>query len=65
LSKTFKVSNDIRFEEKLTDIVGLYMNPPERQKFDTFFQKLCIPQPSLPINSSTYDGFQAEAKKCL
>jgi transposase len=30
LSKTFKVSNDIRFEEKLTDIVGLYMNPPER-----------------------------------
>ena len=30
LSRTFKVSNDIRFEEKLTDIVGLYMNPPER-----------------------------------
>ena len=29
LSRTFKVSNDIRFEEKLTDIVGLYMNPPE------------------------------------
>ncbi len=30
LSKTVKVSNDIRFEEKLTDIVGLYMNPPDR-----------------------------------
>jgi transposase len=30
LSKTFKVSNDRRFEEKLVDVVGLYMNPPER-----------------------------------
>jgi hypothetical protein len=29
-SKNFKVSNDIRFEEKLTDIVGLCMNPPEQ-----------------------------------
>ena len=28
--KTFKLSNDPRFEEKLIDIVGLYMNPPEK-----------------------------------
>jgi transposase/transcriptional regulator with XRE-family HTH domain len=27
--KTFKLSNDKKFEEKLEDIVGLYMNPPE------------------------------------
>jgi len=27
--KTFKLSNDPRFVEKLEDIVGLYMNPPE------------------------------------
>ena len=27
--KTFKVSNDPRFAEKLVDIVGLYLNPPE------------------------------------
>ena len=27
---TFKLSNDRRFEEKLVDVVGLYMNPPER-----------------------------------
>ncbi|MCA1677542.1 MAG: IS630 family transposase [Actinobacteria bacterium] len=27
--KTFKLSNDRRFEEKLVDIVGLYLNPPE------------------------------------
>ncbi len=29
LIKTFKVSNDPRFVEKLVDIVGLYLNPPE------------------------------------
>ena len=26
--KSFKVSNDPDFEEKLTDVVGLYLNPP-------------------------------------
>ena len=30
LTKTFKVSNDPMFEEKVTDIVGLYLDPPER-----------------------------------
>ena len=28
-TKMFKVSNDPRFAEKLVDIVGLYLNPPE------------------------------------
>ena len=28
--RTFKVSNDPRFFEKLTDVVGLYLNPPEK-----------------------------------
>jgi len=27
LVKTFKLSNDPRFEEKLVDVVGLYLNP--------------------------------------
>ncbi|QZS57079.1 IS630 family transposase [Rhodococcus opacus] len=27
---TFKLSNDPRFEEKLVDVVGLYLNPPEK-----------------------------------
>ena len=27
--QTFKLSNDPRFEEKLVDVVGLYLNPPE------------------------------------
>lgn len=26
----FKISNDPRFEEKVRDVVGLYLNPPER-----------------------------------
>ena len=30
LVKTFKVSNDPHFEEKVTDVVGLYLNPPDR-----------------------------------
>jgi hypothetical protein len=30
--EVFKVSTDPRFEEKLVDVVGLYMNPPERAR---------------------------------
>ncbi len=30
LVKTFKLSTDTRFEEKLVDVVGLYLNPPEK-----------------------------------
>jgi len=26
--QTFKLSNDPKFEEKLVDVVGLYLNPP-------------------------------------
>ena len=54
LSRTFKVSNDIRFEEKLTDIVGLYMNPPERVVVlccdeKSQVQALDRTQPGLPL----------------
>jgi hypothetical protein len=27
---TFKLSTDPRFEEKMVDVVGLYLDPPER-----------------------------------
>ena len=30
LVKTFKLSNDKHFERKLIDVVGLYLNPPEK-----------------------------------
>jgi transposase len=51
---TFKVSNDPRFEEKLVDVVGLYLNPPERAVVFCFDEKtqcqaLDRTQPSLPL----------------
>jgi transposase len=52
--ETFKLSNDPDFEAKLVDIVGLYLNPPERavvlcvdEKTQT--QALDRTQPSLPM----------------
>jgi transposase len=52
--ETFKVSNDPHFEEKLTDVVGLYLNPPERAVVFSFDEKtqcqaLDRTQPSLPM----------------
>ena len=35
LAKTFKLSNDPRFEEKLIDVVGLYLDPPVRHEAPT------------------------------
>ena len=30
VTRTFKISNDPRFEQKFWDVTGLYLNPPER-----------------------------------
>jgi Homeodomain-like domain len=30
LVRTFKLSNDRRFDEKLIDVVGVYLNPPDK-----------------------------------
>ncbi len=51
---TFKLSADPRFEEKLVDVVGLYLNPPERAVVlcvdeKTQVQALERSQPSLPM----------------
>jgi transposase len=51
---TFKVSNDPRFEEKLVDVVGLYVNPPARAVVFSYDEKtqcqaLDRTQPSLPL----------------
>lgn len=51
---TFKLSNDPHFEEKIIDVVGLYMNPPERAVVFSFDEKtqcqaLDRTQPSLPM----------------
>lgn len=37
--ETFKFSNDPRFTEKLQDVVGLYMNPPDRALVFSFDEK--------------------------
>jgi transposase len=52
--KTFKLSNDKRFEEKLIDVVGLYLNPPEKAIVlcvdeKSQIQALDRTQPGLPI----------------
>jgi len=54
LVKTFKVSNDPRFVEKTVDIVGLYVDPPERALVLSVDEKSQIQaldrtQPSLPM----------------
>ncbi|MGH2535170.1 MAG: IS630 family transposase [Thermomicrobiales bacterium] len=52
--ETFKLSSDPRFEEKLIDVVGLYLNPPERAAVFSFDEKTQVQaldrtQPSLPM----------------
>jgi len=52
--ETFKLSTDPRFEEKLADVVGLYLNPPERAIVLSMDEKSQIQaldrtQPSLPM----------------
>lgn len=63
--KTFKISNDPQFAEKVVDIVGLYMNPPSNALVlsvdeKTQIQALDRTQPGLPlsegrIGSRTHD----------
>lgn len=52
--KSFKISNDPRFAEKLEDIVGLYLNPPEHALVLSLDEKSQIQaldrtQPGLPL----------------
>ena len=54
LVRTFKLSNDPKFVEKLVDVVGLYMNPPDRALVlcadeKSQIQALDRTQPSLPL----------------
>jgi hypothetical protein len=54
LVKTFKASNDPEFEEKLVDVVGLYLDPPDNAVVlcmdeKSSLQALVRTQPSLPV----------------
>ena len=53
-TKTFKLSRDPRFLEKLTDVVGLYLNPPDKAMVlcvdeKSQIQALNRTQPGLPL----------------
>ena len=52
--KSFKLSRDARFLEKLTDVVGLYLNPPQQALVlcvdeKSQIQALDRTQPGLPL----------------
>jgi len=54
LVRTFKVSNDSQFVEKLRDVIGLYLNPPEHALVFSLDEKSQIQaldrtQPPLPL----------------
>lgn len=65
LTRTFKLSNDARFEEKFWDVIGLYLNPPEKALVlccdeKSQCQALERTQPGLPlgighIKTTTHD----------
>jgi hypothetical protein len=53
-TKNFKLSRDVRFLEKLTDVVGLYLNPPQKALVLCVDEKIQIQaldrtQPGLPL----------------
>ena len=54
IHKQFKISNDPKFEEKLSDVVGLYLSPPENAIVFCVDEKSSIQaldrtQPGLPL----------------
>ena len=65
LTRTFKLSNDRRFEEKFWDVIGLYLNPPDKALVlccdeKSQCQALERTQPGLPlgvghIRTATHD----------
>ena len=68
LVKTFKVSNDPHFEEKLRDVVGLYLDPPENALVlsadeKTSIQALDRTQPSLPMIKGRCDTMTHDYKR--
>lgn len=68
LVDTFKLSNDPRFEEKLIDVVGLYLNPPEKaivlcMDEKSSIQALDRTQPSLPMTKGRAETMTHDYKR--
>lgn len=61
-TRSFKLSRDINFLEKLTDVVGLYLNPPDRSLVlcideKSQIQALDRTQPGLPLKKGRCGTF--------
>ena len=68
LARTFKVSNDPRFVEKLEDIVGLYLNAPEHALVlscdeKSQVQALDRTQPGLPLKKGRAATYTHDYKR--
>ena len=68
LVRRFKVSNDPHFEEKLRDVVGLYLDPPEHALVLSVDEKSQIQaldrtQPSLPLYKGRLGTFTHDYKR--
>lgn len=68
LVKTFKVSNDPLFEEKLHDVVGLYLDPPENAVVFCVDEKSSIQaldrtQPGLPLKKGRAETLTHDYKR--
>ncbi|MGO8765757.1 MAG: IS630 family transposase, partial [Limisphaerales bacterium] len=61
-TRSFKLSRDVKFLEKLTDVVGLYLNPPDRSLVlcideKSQIQALDRTQPGLPLKQGRCGTF--------
>jgi transposase len=68
LTRTFKVSKDAKFDEKATDVVGLYLNPPEHAIVlsvdeKTSVQALERTQPMLPLTKGQIERHTHDYKR--
>jgi len=68
LHKTFKLSRDPKFLEKLTDVVGLYLNPPDKAVVlcvdeKSQIQALDRTQPGLPLKKGRCGTFTHDYKR--
>jgi transposase len=68
LQKTFKLSRDPQFLEKLTDVVGLYLNPPEKAVIlcvdeKSQIQALDRTQPGLPLKKGRCGTYTHDYKR--
>ena len=68
LTRTFKISNDPRFADKLEDVVGLYLNPPEHAVVlscdeKSQMQALDRTQPGLPLKKGRSGTMMHDCKR--